>query len=65
MEKNSEIQIRATIPEQNDFSDYYYGVFLMKKVDHKNLLKLLKYKGPHDAKLSIDLGLYIWLFVLL
>ncbi|KAH9423190.1 E3 SUMO-protein ligase pias1 [Dermatophagoides pteronyssinus] len=56
-EKNNEIYIRATIPEHNDFSntDYYYGVFLMKKIDHKNLLKLLKDKGPHDTKLSIDL----------
>lgn len=27
----------------------------MKKIDHKNLLKLLKDKGPHDTKLSIDL----------
>ena len=27
----------------------------MKKIDHKNLLKFLKDKGPHDTKLSIDL----------
>ncbi|KAH9517620.1 E3 SUMO-protein ligase pias1 [Dermatophagoides farinae] len=54
-EKN-EIFIRATISDQNDFSDnYYYGVFLMRKIDHKNLLKLLKDKGPYDTKLSIDL----------
>ena len=36
--------------------EFFYGVFLVKKVDHNKLIANFKSKLPLDAKFTLDLG---------
>lgn len=57
-EKSNEIYIKISLEQNEAFDDYYYGVFLVRKKDHRRLLETFKRKEPFDINFSIELGLY-------